>query len=161
MQWGDASEFIQLGNLGANEVDSADAFILIAPQNVTGHSVLPLLEPMAAAADAQGKPIIMINAKLGDVPSSGGVMGVRGRQERQDFVLTFQPAYHFRLLYLGAGAYPIMGALRHTWGGPWEVFRRMDFVDEDTGGRWEEYVLAGSFETEPDAGKITECFRRK
>jgi len=51
MDWGqEASEFIQLGNLGANEVESADAFILIAPQNVTGHSVLPLLSEMTQAA---------------------------------------------------------------------------------------------------------------
>lgn len=31
------------------------------------------------------------------------------------------PAYHFRLLYKGVTMYPIMGALRHSYGGPWEV----------------------------------------
>lgn len=30
-------------------------------------------------------------------------------------------AYHFRLLYKGVTMYPIMGALRHSYGGPWEV----------------------------------------
>ena len=89
-------------------------------------------------------------------------MGVRGRQERQDFVATFHPAYHFRLLYLGAGPYPIMGALRHTHGGPWEVLRRVDLVDEATGARrGEEYRIVGTFDAQPDAGKITACFQRR
>jgi hypothetical protein len=119
---------------------------------------LPFLEEMTAAAAEGNKPIIIVNAKLTDVPSSAGVMGVRGRQERLDFVSTFEPVYHFRLLYIGAAPYPIMGALRHTWGGPWEVFKRTDFVNE-TGARDEAFVLAGHFDHEPDAAAITECFR--
>ena len=142
------------------EDGGADAFILIAPQNITGHSVIPLLEEMTAAAEASGKQIILLNAKLGDVPSSGGIMGVRGRQDRQDYIKTFFPGYHFRLLYLGAGPYPIMGALRHTFGGPWEVLRRADFVDE-TGIRGEEYRVVGSFPNEPNSGAITACFQKK
>lgn len=161
MEWGDASEFITLGNLGAKEVEDggADAFILIAPQNVTGHSVLPLLEEMTAAADAAGKSMIIINAKLGDIASSGGIMGVRGRQERTDFIKTFVPAYHFRLLYLGAGPYPIMGALRYTFGGPWQVLRRVDYLNA-SGFKEEAYHVAGSFPNEPNSGAITGCFQK-
>ena len=48
-------------------------------------------------------------------------MSIRGRQDRLDFVSTFATAYHFRLLYKGAAMHPIMGALRHEYGGPWEV----------------------------------------
>ena len=54
-------------------------------------------------------------------PAAGGVMSIRGRQDRLDFVSTFATAYHFRLLYKGAAMHPIMGALRHEYGGPWEV----------------------------------------
>lgn len=180
MDWGEAKEFISLGNLGAAEVNGSknntridgenvqgqnsdpDVFILISPQNLTGQSVLPLLKEMTEEADKLNKSVILINAKLGDIPSSGGLMGVRGRQDRQDFIKTFTPAYHFRLLYLGAGPYPIMGALRYTYGGPWEVLKRIDFIEPETGEREEAYQIVGRFlEKEPGAGEITECFQRK
>ena len=163
MDWGAAGEFISLGNLGAAEVQDggADVFILISPQNITGHSVLPLLSEMTTAAAVAGKPIILVNAKLVDVPSSGGIMGVRGRQERQDYVASYVPAYHFRLLYLGAGPYPIMGALRYTYSGPWEVLKRVDFMEE-SGKRGEAYHLAGQFpDGQPNAQAITACFQKK
>ncbi len=38
------------------------------------------------------------------------------------FADSFKPAYHFRLLYASSAMmYPIRGALRHVYGGPWEV----------------------------------------
>ena len=158
MQWGEDEERIRLGNLGANEVDDADAFVVIAPQNITGYSVLPLLQEMIAAAEKSSKPLIVLNSKLVDVPSSGGVMGVRGRQERLDFVSTLKTVYHFRLLFLGASVYPIMGALQYRWGSPWQVFRRDDIVRDD-GGKEEVYRLIGEFDKEPDASVITSCFQ--
>lgn len=162
MDWGsEVANYITTGNLGAKEVEKndADVFILIAPQNMTGQSVLPLLQEMVTAAEATNKPIVLINAKLGDVPSSAGVMGVRGRAERLDFVSTFVTAYHFRLLYLGIGPYPIMGALRYRWGGPWEVFRRVDFVD-GMDNKSECYLKIGDFDHQPDASEITACFKK-
>lgn len=51
-------------------------------------------------------------------------------------------------------ARPAVGALRHSYGGPWQVFRRVQLA----GGR-EEYALIGSFEEEPKAPQITEAFR--
>jgi adenylate kinase len=158
MEWGEAGDFISLGNLGANEVPSADVFILIAPQNISGASVLPLIEQMAAAAEREGKTIITVNSRLTDVPSSAGVMGVRGRQERLDFVATFEPAFHFRLLFLGASMYPVMGALKYSYGGPWEVYKRVDIVSE-SGQKYEEYQLIGEFEKEPNSSRITACFQ--
>lgn len=51
-----------------------------------------------------------------------GVCGCRGRKERMEFAESFNPAYHFRLLYSSSAMmYPIRGALRHVYGGPWEV----------------------------------------
>ena len=38
------------------------------------------------------------------------------------FADSFVQAYHFRLLYLSSAMmYPIMGAMRHSYGQPWEV----------------------------------------
>ncbi len=45
----------------------------------------------------------------------------RGRAERMAFAKTFEPAYHFRLLYLPGQLYPIMGALRYCAGESWQV----------------------------------------
>ena len=48
----------------------------------------------------------------------------RGRAGRLAFAASFTPAYHFRLLYMSSQmAYPIMGALRHAYGSPWEARR--------------------------------------
>ena len=50
------------------------------------------------------------------------VMCGRGRAERMAFADSFVQAYHFRLLYLSSAMmYPIMGAMRHSYGQPWEV----------------------------------------
>ena len=50
------------------------------------------------------------------------VFGCRGRKGRMAFAASFQPAYHFRLLFMSSQmSYPIMGALRHSFGEPWEV----------------------------------------
>lgn len=133
--------------------------ILISPQNITGHSVLPLIEEMVEKAQPN-KKIIMINPRLGDIPSSAGVMGIRGRQERQDFIASFLVAYHFRLLYLGMGPYPIMGALRHEYNSTWDVYKRIEAVTEE-GLRNERYILLKQFESEPNASMITECFQSK
>lgn len=154
MDWGSAAPFMSTGNIGAGEVEGSDAFVLIAPQNIVGYSIVPFLSEMVEAAEAQGKPLIILNPKLGDIPSSGGVMGIMGRQGRQDFAKTFMPAYHFRLLYISASMYPIMGALRYSYGGQWEVYERVEL-----GQRQEEYKLIGKFDEEPKPPQITQCFR--
>lgn len=160
MDWGQAAPFVTMGQLGADVVeDEYDAYILISPQNITGHSVLPLIEEMVEK-EQPNKKIIMINPRLGDIPSSAGVMGIRGRQERQDFIASFLVAYHFRLLYIGMGPYPIMGALRHEYKSTWDVYRRIEAVTEG-GLRREEYILLKQFDSEPNASMITECFQSK
>lgn len=96
-------------------------------------------EMVAAAAAEGGKPVVLINPKLGDIQSAGGVMSVRGRQQRLDFAATFCTSYHFRLLYKGVAMHPIMGALRHEYGGPWEVGARRSGCWERVGG-WEGWL---------------------
>ena len=45
MDWGNAVDFVSFGNVGASQVDEASFYILIAPQNVVGNTIMtPLLE---------------------------------------------------------------------------------------------------------------------
>lgn len=55
--------------------------------------------PPLPSSAAQGTAVVLLNPLLQDRPSSGGVMGVRGRAERIDFAKSFREAYHFRLVY--------------------------------------------------------------
>lgn len=47
-----------------------------------------------------------------------------------------------------------MGALRYSYGGQWEVYRRREL-----GGGREEYHRIGSFAQEPKPPQITEAFK--
>lgn len=69
--WGEHKASIALGHIGASEVEGADVCILIAPQNIVGYSILPMLKEMTEAAGAAGTPMILINPKLGDIQSGG------------------------------------------------------------------------------------------
>ena len=45
MDWGDASDFVSFGNVSASCIDDAAYYVLIAPQNVVGNTIMtPLLE---------------------------------------------------------------------------------------------------------------------
>lgn len=46
MDWGSATPFLSTGNIGGKEVEGADAFVIVAPQNIVGHSIVPFLEEM-------------------------------------------------------------------------------------------------------------------
>jgi len=156
MDWGEAGPFVGLGQVGADQVDDETAvFILIAPQNVVNGAVIYELQEMVDAAEAKGKQILLVNPILKDVPSSGGMMGVRGRAERLSFTGSFVTAGHFRLLYKAGTFYPIVGALRYVYGGPWEIYKRVDITRRE-----EQYQLIGSYDEEPDPVVITKCFEK-
>lgn len=168
MDWGEDTPVSIAEGLGRDEIDDCDSYIIIAPQNLQGSSVLPFIQEMVEQAKEEGKKgkkkdLIIINGRLTDVMSSGGVMGVRGRQERLDFVDTFVPAMHFRLLYIGVAMYPIMGCLRYNCADDepgWEVYRRRDFKDENNMPA-ESYDLLETFDRQPDASTITAAFQKK
>ena len=70
---------------------------------------------------------------------------------------SFVQAYHFRLLYMSTQLmYPIMGAMRHSYGKPWEVWRRFDL-----GKKEERFDLVGTFESEPSGQLLSNCFKNK
>jgi adenylate kinase len=156
MDWGDAAEFVSIGAVGAAEVDDSDFYIMVAPQNVVGNTIMTSLGEHVQAAEEKGKSVVLVNPVLKDLPSHSGIMGVRGRAERMAFADSFDVAYHFRLLFLPGQWYPIMGALRYSYGKEWEVFKRAD-----TGKKTEEYQLVGSFDHEPSGAEITACFKPK
>ncbi|BDA45931.1 probable adenylate kinase 5, chloroplastic [Coccomyxa sp. Obi] len=157
MDWGDVFDFVSFGNVGSDHLDDSSYYVIVAPQNVVGSTIMTKLLEMADAAVEQRKTLILFNPLLKDLPSASGVMGVRGRKERMEFADSFVPAYHFRLLYSSSAMmYPIRGALRHVYGGPWEVFKRVDL-----GKRTEEYRFVGSFDREPDGSLLTPLFQEQ
>jgi adenylate kinase len=47
MDWGDAAEFISFGAISKEDADcDADVFILVAPQNIVGNTIMTNLEEM-------------------------------------------------------------------------------------------------------------------
>lgn len=157
MDWGDGEPgtFVRLGSVGGSEVAADDdILIVIAPQNITGHSVLPYLQAFDEAAGA--RPVLLVNARLVDIPSANAVMQVRGREERMAYAASFEEVYHFRLIYNKPFHFPIYGCLRHAHGSgaPWELYKR-------TGrGEDEAYRFAEAFDKEPDPEQITEAIAR-
>lgn len=147
---------VAFGAVGASDVDPADeVFLVIAPQSIIGASIHEPLSAMVAAAG--NRPVILVNPRLQDRQSSGGVMSVGGRQERIDFAASFRDIYHFRLLYRGSTfMFPIQGAVRYNFANSrmWTVFKRE--VSEDGAGRAvERYRPLAVCPAEPGVPAIT------
>jgi len=160
MDWGDdVSPFVSFGAVGSEEVTPADdVFILIAPQNMVGASIIPDLQAMARAAAADDKPVVLLNPLLVDIPSAGDVMQIRGREERMNFAKQFKEVYHFRLLYRKPYMHPIYGLLRHAFGGEWEVYKRV--VKKTEQGKQEKYCFADTYNKEPTPAQITDAIAK-
>lgn len=130
MDWGDAvndlrdeRQLLRIGSIAAEDVlPDDDIFVLLAPQHINGHSLMPSLTAFCDAAGS--RPVVLFNPRLTDIPSANGVMSVRGRAERMEWVASFEEVYHFRLIYNKPAIFPIYGCLRHAFGGPWELYKR-------------------------------------
>ena len=160
MDWGDdvndlrdERQLLRIGSISAADVTADDdIFVLIAPQHINGHSLMPSLTAFCDAAGS--RPVVLLNPRLTDIPSANGVMSVRGRQERMEWVASFEEIYHFRLIYNKPAIFPIYGCLRHAFGGPWELYKR-------TGVReFEAYKFCAAFDAEPVPADITDAIRR-
>lgn len=153
MDWGDAGEFISIGGVGAKEAKPEDdMYILMAPQNAVGNCIIDDLAGMVLAAGE--RPMIIINPRLKDLPGAGGVMQISGRDTRMAFTASFHFCYNFRLLYTSGTQYPILGALRMAFPGPFEVYKRVS-----TGLSTEEYTKVAEFDTEPSSADLGDAFR--
>ncbi|XP_057423517.1 adenylate kinase 5, chloroplastic [Lotus japonicus] len=158
MDWGDygaKGTFINIGSIGAAEVEEQDdLYILIAPQNAVGNCIIDDLRAMTNAAEH--RPVIMINAKLQDLPASSGIMQTMGRDQRLKYAASFESCYFFRLLYYAGTQYPIMGALRMSHPYRYELYKR---VDESPGK--EKYILLSTFPQRPTTDEINDAFQGK
>lgn len=158
MDWGDygaMGTFINIGSIGAKEVDEQDdMFILVAPQNAVGNCII---EDLQAMTDAAGKrPVILINPRLKDLPASSGIMQTRGRDKRLEYAALFENCYLFRLLYYAGTLYPIVGVLRMSYPYPYEVYKRVDELPQK-----EKYVVLSSFTERPNGDEINNALEGK
>ncbi|KAK3033193.1 hypothetical protein RJ639_036985, partial [Escallonia herrerae] len=177
MDWGDygaLGNFINVGSIGAKEVEEQDdIFILVAPQNTMGNCIIFDLQAMTDAAG--DRPVILINPRLKDLPASSGIMQASisicvyisehsilvlfgwslnvpcfnktmGRDKRLEYAASFENCSLFRLLYYAGTQYPIMSALRMSYPYRYELYKR---VDELPGK--EKYVLLSTFAKRPNS----------
>ena len=49
MDWGDAEDFVSFGTVSADQIDDSQYYILIAPQNVVGSTIMTNLHDMVGA----------------------------------------------------------------------------------------------------------------
>ncbi len=97
--------------------------------------VTGLLQEMVVAAN--GRPLIIVNPRLQDVPSGSGVMGIQGRAERANFVRAFQDVFFLQLLVPGSAMYPITGmVMKRSLHSPWVVYDKQG----------EDYEVAAGFD---------------
>ncbi|XP_073004513.1 probable adenylate kinase 5, chloroplastic isoform X1 [Typha latifolia] len=155
MDWGEygaKGTFINIGAIGAKEVDEQDdIFILVAPQNAVGNCIIDDLKAMTDAVGS--RPVILINPRLKDMPASSGIMQTMGRDKRLEYAASFENCYSFRLLYYAGSFYPIMGALRMSYPKGYEIYKR---IDEPNGK--EKYVIIAEFPEKPTVDEINDAF---
>ncbi|CAM8911379.1 unnamed protein product [Rhodiola kirilowii] len=162
MDWGEygaKGTFINIGAIGANEVDEEDdAFILVAPQNAVGNCIIgvSVLDLQAMTTAAGKRPVILINPRLQDLPGSSGIMQTMGRDKRLEYAASFEICYFFRLLYYAGTQYPIMGALRMSHPYRYELYKRVD----DPSGK-EKYVIMSTYPKRPSIDEINDAFDGK
>ena len=48
MEWGDAEDFVTLGAVGKDHIDESQFYVLIAPQNMVGQTIMTPLLDMAS-----------------------------------------------------------------------------------------------------------------
>jgi len=137
--------YVRFGEVGASEVDKDqgsapdDVFIVIMPQNIVGFTLMPELQEMVEAA--AGRPVLLINPKLGDIASSEDVMSVRGRAQRLAFERSFQTIYEWHTLYPAPSRYyPILGALVKA--GPREPYVAFERQERRRGQSWPSEVAS-------------------
>lgn len=57
MDWGDIADFIHFGQVGADQIDDCKFYVLIAPQNVVGSTIMTNLNEMVRLKHMQGKAL--------------------------------------------------------------------------------------------------------
>lgn len=96
-EWPDTA--VRSGNLeDTGDLDDDDeAIIVLSPTNAVSIPVINGV--MDIVTRAKGRPVLLLNARLDDVPSHSGVMQVSGRADRIAFLKSIQDIFYLRLLY--------------------------------------------------------------
>ncbi|GJQ08807.1 hypothetical protein GpartN1_g598.t1 [Galdieria partita] len=129
-----------------------DYFIVITPTNAVS---TPITEQLIQLTQKyNNSPILLINPSLKDVPSTDGVMQVRGRKERMEFLETFEDVFYLRPLYKTGTLYPIQGLLLRKYPLPWQVWK-MDYDELQQ----EHYLLLEECPHKPDRSMLTTLFK--
>lgn len=105
---------IQTGTL-ENEDDLANEdqiIICLSPTNAI--SVPAIRSIMEMVRRANGRPVILLNPRLADVPSHSGVMQVSGRDDRIRFLECITDIFYIRLLFT-AGTVGLHYSLRNLF----------------------------------------------
>lgn len=80
------------------DIDERDEIIVVvSPTNAVSLPIINSLRDMVARAN--GRPILLLNPRLKDVPSHSGVMQVSGRAERIKFMKGVEDIFYLRLLF--------------------------------------------------------------
>jgi adenylate kinase len=127
-----------------------DVFLLICPQNMIGLES-SIMQSLAEMVDAAGdRPVIILNPDLTDKFSSQGQQSVRGRQQRLDFINSFETIFQFQNMYRsGTSYFPILGSVVKLGPvEPWVAHQRMDLAGDVEG---EVYLPVYSSETQPES----------
>ena len=56
MDWGDIGEFVTFGEVGHDQIDDASYYILVAPQNAVGNTILTNLGEMVRGTISSALP---------------------------------------------------------------------------------------------------------
>ncbi|KAK1860606.1 hypothetical protein I4F81_003194 [Pyropia yezoensis] len=150
-----ATDAVRVSDIDPAAVAPDDAAVVVlSPTNTTGAPVVDDVVAMAAAAAAvAAAPLVVLNGRLGDVASAGGVMGARGRAERLAFLASAARPFYLKLLYATGSRYPVRGALLRLYPGPWTVWAHD--ADADTYEQIGEFPGAAG---KPGAGQLTDVF---
>ncbi|XP_039164988.1 adenylate kinase 5, chloroplastic-like [Eucalyptus grandis] len=80
---------------------------------VKHHLILRLQDLRGMTESAGMRPVILINPRLKDLPSSSGIMQTMGQNKRLEYAASFENCYFFRLLYYAGTQYPIMAVQKY------------------------------------------------
>lgn len=95
--------------------DDDEIIIVVSPTNGVSIPVTDSLTDMVTRA--KGRPVILLNPRLADVPSHSGVMQVSGRAERIRFLEAIDNIFYLRLLF-SAGTVRYLGHLQSLYNFP-------------------------------------------
>lgn len=129
--------------------DDDQIIVVISPTNAVS---MPVINSMIQMVErARGRPVIILNPRLGDVPSHSGVMQVAGRADRIRFLECITDIFYLRLLFKPGTNFPLRGILFRSFPGPWQLWLP---EDSDT-----KYSLVLTAPNRPSSSEITSALK--